>query len=510
MRNHILLMFSALFALTLPLCADDFVPEKSVFPISDFKPSIKYLAPITFKFGTGFCLDPGCRFVGTNYHVAAVMGNHVRIKGVSSVHLYLASGPQDHGAEEVRLLSGTAMRFNPAHDLAIYEMKRPLKGYHGIGFQTDEPNDGSNVDIYAFPLNWNPKRGLVRWRGTLLGKSKNGLLMFSYVGQNVVGGSSGGIVVDSKGNKIIGILTGIAEGKDHVAVAVPVDQLSEFVARAQPYLQASLFPKSIGVSPVGRDLYPPYILHTATNLSQRVEDPIEVVNLRERAQRLADSIQNFTATQTFAWGHEDGEAVWADEFETQVVDGAQHWRRHGSKKFLDIVPFPMLDGAVTPGGEWNFLPRMVGTELNLNVRQAPDAMVGGQRVHVFQYAAKAEDEVCRFQTIMFYGFFMRRTTKYYDCHGEVWADDSGTILRISESLGLTGPWYGLQVVVTYGWIEKDQKQYLVPLTITTQAEHNKTYWCRGLFTDYEMFGVKSRMVLQAQREPSQDSGAGAQ
>jgi len=48
--------------------------------------------------------------------------------------------------------------------------------------------------------------------------------------------------------------------------------------------------------------------------------------------------------------------------------------------------------------------------------------------------------------------------------------------------------------VTYGWVEKDGRQHLAPVTITLQAEHGKTSWCRGLFTDYEMFGVKARLV----------------
>jgi hypothetical protein len=63
--------------------------------------------------------------------------------------------------------------------------------------------------------------------------------------------------------------------------------------------------------------------------------------------------------------------------------------------------------------------------------------------------------------------------------------------------------------MTYGSLEKDGTQYLVPVTITTQAEHSKTYWCRGLFTDYEMFGVKSCLVLPTEAEQAQKSALGA-
>src|SRR5208283_3994804 len=41
--------------------------NKTVVPITE----LKFLGPaIEGKFGTGFCLDPACRFIGTNYHVA--------------------------------------------------------------------------------------------------------------------------------------------------------------------------------------------------------------------------------------------------------------------------------------------------------------------------------------------------------------------------------------------------------------------------------------------------------
>ena len=55
----------------------------------------------------------------------------------------------------------------------------------------------------------------------------------------------------------------------------------------------------------------------------------------------------------------------------------------------------------------------------MKINQAPDAVVGGRTVHVFQYAADVEDRVCLFQSVMNYGFFQRSIAKYYDCHGEV-------------------------------------------------------------------------------------------
>jgi len=59
--------------------------------------------------------------------------------------------------------------------------------------------------------------------------------------------------------------------------------------------------------------------------------------------------------------------------------------------------------------------------------------------------------------------------------------------------------------MTYGWLEKDGTQYLVPVTIAAQAERKSTYWYRGLFTDYEMFDVKARVVLPSEPEHTQKS-----
>jgi hypothetical protein len=382
-------------------------------------------------------------------------------------------------------------------------VRHPLKNFHGIAFDAEDLENSPEADIYAYPFNWNPKRGLVRWHCRFSGKTRQGLLAFSYEEGRVRGGASGGIVVDSKTKKIIGILNGVGGGNDRIAFAVPVIELSEFVRRAQPYLQAILFPKTVFVSPVSADLYPPYVLARTEGLSQRPVEPPEVVKLRRTAQHLADSIRNFTATETFAWGRDSREPELADAYETLILDGWQRWRRQGNNRFYDNVPFPPLNSSIVSGAEWSELPRMVGTELGLKIHQAPDAVVGGRTVHVFQYAADVEDRVCLFQSVMNYGFFQRSIAKYYDCHGEVWMDESGIILRISQALDLSGQWFRWWGVITYGWLEKDGTQYLVPVTIMTQAEHNKTYWCRGLFTDYEMFGVKSRLVLQNKPEQAQ-------
>ena len=68
--------------------------SKVVLPITE----LKYVGfAVAAKFGTGFCIDPECRFIGTNYHVAA-LSRPKKIKGEKVVQRYMATGPDDEGA----------------------------------------------------------------------------------------------------------------------------------------------------------------------------------------------------------------------------------------------------------------------------------------------------------------------------------------------------------------------------------------------------------------------------
>jgi hypothetical protein len=485
-----------LFGIAFPLFSQEFVPEKVVFPITDFKPDVKRLTPFSMKFGTGFCLDENCRFVGTNYHVADIMGKSVRIKGVSSAVRYVDSGPDDVGAQNITVGGVDSLKYTPAHDLAIYEMHHPIKGFHGIGFDADVLEGSFEADIYAYPLEWKPKRGLFHWHGKFLGPTPEGLLAFSYEEGRVRSGGSGGIIVASETKKIVGILCGFPAGKDRVVLAVPVKELADFVARAQPFLQASLFPKTVFVSPVGPDLYPPYVWTDADDSPDNYVQRYEESKLRSTARHLADSMHNFVASQTFAWGHDNREPEWTDAYETLVVDGWQRWRHPGKRKFSDQIPFPPTSDWLLPGPMWLEFPDRIGTEKRLKIHKAPDAFVGGRNINVFQYAAKAADKVCYFE----YYMILFRKIKSYDCHGEVWLDESGIILRISQTLELTGPDYNYWAVMTYGWQEIDGTQRLVPVSMATQVANRNIAWCRGLFTDYHMFDVSSHIVLPDQPE----------
>lgn len=456
---------------------------------------------VNSELGTGFCLDPACRFIGTNYHVA-VIARPSKIKGEKIIRQYLATGPDDEGANVVEGLS--LMKYNLSRDLAIFELRHSLPHHHGVAFSLDELKPGQEIDIYAFPKeSVNPVRKLLQFHGRFKGETTTGLLVFDYSlsdGKAIDPGASGGIVVDSKTQQIAGILNGIARNNEHIAFAVPVQSLVEFVSNVQPYVAQRIFPhRTKAISPVSADLYSRFVPTVADALERRPEEPLEIRELRRKAQLLADGMRNFIAVQAFAWGSGDHEPAAMADFEVQVIDGFQRFREYpDGKKELQEVPLPPLNNAMAPGGEWSELPQFVGTKLNLKIRQMPNATVNGRRTEVFQYQASAEDGLCKWDVGVDYGFFASSKIVSSAVYGEVWTDEDTNILRMSEHCEFpeTFRWKNYQAVVTYGWLKRaDEPPRLIPLTIYAQAEHRKKiYWCRGQFTNYRMFSTGVRLV----------------
>src|SRR5690242_6497395 len=140
--------------------------SNTVLPISAFKLKLKKkslpssvgwtalvpkVAPATEQdFGTGFCVDPECRLIGTNYHVAAIARPH-KIKGEEVIQRYLATGPDDEGATLNDYTSERPLKYNLNRDLAIFELRHPIPHYHGIAFSLDDLELDQQVDIYAYP-----------------------------------------------------------------------------------------------------------------------------------------------------------------------------------------------------------------------------------------------------------------------------------------------------------------------------------------------------------------------
>ena len=470
------------------------------------------------KFGTGFCLDPACRFIVTNYHVAVT--TRVRnIKGDRIFQRYLATGPHDEGATVNTLGNGDALPFAMKRDLAIFELRHPLPHHHGLTFDLDELDVGQEVDIYGYPKGIiNPVRRLTRFPATFRGPTTSGLLAFDYqlsANKTIrIGGASGGIVVDRKTEKILGILNGTTET---MAVAVPVRTLVDFVSKVQPFLAQRIFATANDVSPVSADLYPRFAPPSDRNpkfvpvgsggLQHRPDEPAEVKELRKRAQLLADSMSNFIAVQSFEWGSGNKEPAALAEYEVQVIDGAQRFREYpdGTKE-LEEVPFPPLNAWMLAANEWSMLPTLVGTEFRLKVRQAADVVVNKRRIKVFQYYSSVEDNLCPFAPVVDFGFFRISKSVAVACYGEVWTDEDTNIIRMSENLELSDKlkayrgWEELQVVLTYDWLKlADEPPALVPLTIFAEARYKKkrVYWCRGQFRNYRVFTTRTEMKVAA-------------
>jgi len=481
----------------------------TVLPIAELKlklkPKLKLSGPavdpgVEVDFGTGFCLDPRCRLIGTNYHVAMLAWPR-KIKGVEVIQRYLATGPDDEGATfHDGHFSGP---YTLIRDLAIFELRHSLPHHHGIAFSLDDLEVGQEIDIYGYPEKAiNPIRSLQQFHGTFKGKTTSGLLAFDYSfseGKAIRPGVSGGIVVDRETQKIVGILNGIARNGEALATAVPVQSLVEFVSKVQPYLAQSIFPSATKgvISPASADLYPKFVEPPTDSLQHRSDEPTEVKVLREKAQLLADSMRNFIAVQTFVWGSGDKEPAAVSAYEVRVLDGYQRFREYpDGKKELQDVPFPPLNNVVVPGGEWSELPGMVGTELRLKIHQAADVVVNDRRMKVFQYQADSEDGVCKFQSNFDFVFFAVKKNVTVACYGEVWTDEDANILRMSEHYELPGKWREYQSVVTYGWLKLgDGSPRLIPLTILTQAEFNKkVYWCRGAFMNYQVFTSRAKIL----------------
>ena len=489
--------------------------SRVVLPLTEFKvklrpelrpsASVKRMAAVGAEvklgFGTAFCVDPECRFIGTSYHVAASMRVR-RIKGIKVVHQYFATGPEDQGLSLNRITSEDLLSYNVGRDLAMFELRRSLPDYHGLPYSLDELEPGQPVDIYGYPKeSIGPRRSLMQFHGEFKGETRMGLQVFAYQlsGDKAIrGGASGGLVVDRRTGRIVGILSEVAADGSRVALAVPVQALSKFVGKAQPWLAQRIFSDTQYISPALPDVYPGFKSPPPSllGLQRRPEEPAEVNLLRNKAQSLVDSMQNFIAIQTFAWGSGNKPPAARTAYEVRVLNGSQQYREYpAGKKELDDVRIPPLRGSIIPGTDWADLPRMIGTKPRFQIKEAPDALIGGKRMKVFQYRADVEDAVCQFRWENDFGLFVKRRTETDNCYGEVWTNEDLNIIRISEHLDLRNK-STYQTVVTYGWLRrKGDEPRLIPVAIAAElASGKRVLWCRGEFINYQVFTTKARIL----------------
>lgn len=467
---------------------------QAVVPIT----KIRLYGPIGMtNFGSGFCLDPECRFIVTNYHVAEGMGKHLSIQHVPVVERWLASGPNDEGA--------TKDGYNPLHDLAVAELKHSLnrRGFHGLAYNMEDVEDlviGQDVDIYAFPLELKLKRKLQHFHGEYIGVNKGGLLAFSYQPNphRLRAGASGGLVVDGKG-RVMATLARVVVNQN-IALGVPVEVLSAFVSKIQPYLAARLFPKTAFIPPVEPDIYPEWVPDRPDgHLESRPIEPPDVQLLRVKAQDVIDGMHAAIAVESYEWGKgsaaNDPQAI--GYYEVRTYDGYQHYREYpGGNKEMGDLPDPPLMAFIEPGDAWSYVPHLVAKEYDLRIRRAADIAWKGQTLRIFQYHGAKEDRVCTFDNQLDLVFMIHHHIESYDCSGEVWTDQSENIMRISENYYMLDWRTQMRLIVTYGWTDIGGKRLDVPVTISMETvDGSHIHWCRGQFTDYRQFRSTVRLVV---------------
>lgn len=473
--------------------------DQTVIPISELKIGLG----IESKYGTGFCLDPGCRLIATNYHVAAI-AKPSKIDGQPVVDRFLATGPDDDGATMNVGPAAAPIKYNLSRDLAILELRKPLAHHHGAAFSLDELQPGQAVEIYAYPKEANhASRKLLRFTGTYKGETTSGLLAFDYAPENgdmIQPGASGGVVVDAQSHRIVGVLNGIDLDHPSTAVAVPAQSLADFVSKVEPFLAITLFPTHGNTPPDADDIYPEYAPQSSATLQHRGDEPAAVKQLRENAQQLSDGMRNLIAVQRLAWGSGDKDAALRAAYEVRIVDGSQKFRDYpDGKAELDEIPLPPLSHSIVPALEWSELPEMVGKQLHLKVHQAPDAVANGKQLKIFQYGASIEDGACGFTYVNDHILFKSSKTVRTGCFGEVWTDEDMNIVRMSEHYQLPGDRQIVyHVVVTYGLLTRaGEAPRTIPMTIAAKTEDkNRVDWCRGQFTDYQIFGSQVKILAQ--------------
>jgi hypothetical protein len=438
------------------------------------------------KFGTSWCADPGCSVLLTNYHVARA-GMPTRVAGAKVDRVYLATGPDDRDAVWIATTYGRWMRFNPLRDVAVISLRRKLApGMPAPDFYGGPLSPGEELLVYGYP------GGNFKYISAKFVGVTDGMLELAFP-DAVSAGLSGGMVVDGHG-RIVGMMSLVAEGK---AFAVPLWSIADAIRKARPELYTVLFPGGVPTPPELQDsmalspemratlggVNPEPVLPLAS-LNEGLglpferlppksqawssrKEPLEIRIVRQRAQQMFASMEEFTALQTLQLTTEGKpDLVWIHEL--YVAQGELVFRSLEDEQQLPAVAFPHRRRSVIPGAEWQELPRLIGTEAKLRLEEVGAREIGGKRVRVFRYQGRVEDGICRVRFRREQGLWSREREFAVGCHGEVWTNSDLSILRITRELEIADrvPMRLVQMAVLYGWVGHD----LVPTEMSVRAE----------------------------------------
>ena len=306
--------------------------DQTVIPISELKIGLG----IESKFGTGFCLDPGCRLIATNYHVAAI-AKPSKIDGQPIVDRFLATGPDDDGATVNVGPAAAPIKYTLSRDLAILELRKPLAHHHGAAFSLDELQPGQIVEIYAYPKEANhASRKLLRFTGTYQRRDHLGACWRSTIRPTPATPfarvRAAALSSTRRATALSACSTESTKTILPPSVAVPAQSLADFVTKVEPFLATTLFPLHGTTPPDADDIYPEYHAQPTEGLQHRGDEPAAVKQLRENAQQLSDGMRNLIAVQRLAWGSGDKDAAMRAAYEVRIVDGSQKFREYPEGK----------------------------------------------------------------------------------------------------------------------------------------------------------------------------------
>ncbi|GEM_PF-6510935 len=450
-------------------------------------------------FGTGFCLNAGCDWVVTNYHVIKATGEHPSVRGVKTDQISFATSETDKDAEKIHTGAGD-YKYTWIRDVALLKMREPLvnKGMHAVPFFTGTLETGQTATVVGYPGG-----KLVSVQGKFVVEYDDGRLRFD-LAEEVSFGISGGLVLDAQG-RAIGLVCGIPLENSKSIYAVPVWAVADLVKGASPEVYAGVFGEAEKASDDGGDgverarpttpgpdpqlVLPESYIQTTDAFAmpvRRYTDESAVKGLRERAQTMAEEMKNFVARQTI---HFSGGGQW--QHELQVVDGTLKFRTAGKTK--ELLELPSSSKGPVPGPYWSELVENIAFDPNFALHFEGDMTVNGKTLRAFSYQERPEDDICSLRVRGSFGHEWRGNLA---CRGTVLTDDQFRILLVTRDMLMIPRGTGLahfSLAVLYGyWGDR-----LVPaeMMIRSQQTTGVSQASKVVFDHYRGFESESRIVF---------------
>jgi S1-C subfamily serine protease len=500
------------------------------------------------KHGTGVCLDTPCAHVLTNYHVAAFLGQGLKVEKATVERITLATGPEDEQARSLESVQKSfVLRYNPAQDLAVLTLRAPLpKRFHGLSFATYQPTQDQQVlgIAYGLPRLSRTGMGMLSPHGDRLRISEgqirllnvqvvsptddrpatiDGGLLLTFPSNP---GNSGGAVVDTEG-KVVGIICGAElvprQSRYDVigTLALPVATVFHFLREREPELWAQAFfghekvPEALAkelaeqlqdkpqAAPVAvRGPLAAVTLDRPPVMTEDSDPAAMVTTLRQRAREDIAVMHNvFAEQQLEMWGENQRRELWRHE--VAIYGNRQMFReiRADGTQGTATGDLPYPKTGARPGNEWSSLLHGIAAA-RTPLKYLGSSTYQGKPVHAYSYEATAQDKVCDFAERISRGFLGAESwTGYVDCAGGVIVDEQFNPVEISQELYL--PFERLatlvKISVNYSFVSipGSSGPLLLPADLKLACEFNNGEWhfASATWKNYHEFKVESAIRL---------------